>query len=146
MVLLPPSFHHFCPQAHVALLPPFLHVFIFLLSPWWCTPFSCVFNPPTSWCQLHTVATRLAPLLSLITNHHSHHPLHNNISTCSQHYSGSAWPLKIGAIGCPAISVTSYQPKLHNIPEEHRSQKNISLKYIATRKWVTDKFLKGSEN
>jgi hypothetical protein len=125
MVLLPPSFHHFFPHAHEALLPPFLHVFTFLISPWRIPFLLCLLIPPTSWWQLHTVATRLAPLLSFITNYHSHHPLCNNTFICFQHYSWRAWPLTTGPTGCPAISVTKYQPKLHNITTEQRSQKNI---------------------
>jgi hypothetical protein len=31
-----------------------------------------------------------------------------------------AWPLKIGAVVYPEISVTNYQSTLYNIPEEHR--------------------------
>jgi hypothetical protein len=49
-------------------------------------------------------------------------------------------------IGCPAISVTKYQPKLHNIPVEQRSQKNICLKVYAKRKWDTDNFFQGIIN
>jgi hypothetical protein len=52
--------------------------------------------------------------------------------------------MKTGPTGCPAISVTKYPPKLHNIPVQQRSQKNICLKVYAKRKWVTDKFLRRS--
>jgi hypothetical protein len=39
-------------------------------------------------------------------------------STCTQLSSRTAWPLKIGSIGCPETSVTNYKLRSLNIPEE----------------------------
>jgi hypothetical protein len=40
---------------------------------------------------------------------------------CSQHPSWTAWPLQMGPIGCPEMSVTNYQAALHKIAEEQGS-------------------------
>lgn len=45
-------------------------------------------------------------LCSVRTNHYPHHSLHNCIPKCSQHSSWTAWPLKIGPVGCPWMPVT----------------------------------------
>jgi len=36
--------------------------------------------------------------------------------------SWTAWPMKMGLIGHPKVSVTNYQPTLHNVPEERGPQ------------------------
>ena len=77
--------------------------------------------PPFSWCQLHSPALWLASTLSLRTYHHPHDPPHNNVSTCSWH-SWTAWPMKMGLIGCPKMSVTSCWPMPCNIPQEWRPE------------------------
>jgi hypothetical protein len=44
-------------------------------------------------------------------------------TTCLSHFQGSswtAWPLKMGPISCPEMSIT-YQSTLCNIPEKGRS-------------------------
>jgi len=33
-------------------------------------------------------------------------------------FSGQAWPLEMGPIGCPETSVTDYQSTLRNFPEK----------------------------
>jgi hypothetical protein len=45
-------------------------------------------------------------LCSLRTTHYPHHSLHNCIPKCYQHSSWTAWPLKIGPVGCPQMLVT----------------------------------------
>jgi hypothetical protein len=44
----------------------------------------------------------------------------------------TAWPLKMGLIGCPETSVNNYQSTLCNIPKEWRSHVCLIKKYIWT--------------
>jgi hypothetical protein len=44
--------------------------------------------------------------------------LYNHASTCSQHSSWTAWPLKMRPVGCLKILVSNYQHTLRDNPEE----------------------------
>lgn len=41
---------------------------------------------------------------------------------CSRHFYWTAWPWKLGPIGCPATSLTNYQYTLYDIPEKQRAK------------------------
>jgi len=53
-----------------------------------------------------------------------------------QHRIGSsswtAWPLKLGPVGCPETSVTNYQSMLRSVPEKLRSHTKSSLNISIT--------------
>jgi hypothetical protein len=51
------------------------------------------------------------------TTHQSHFQCSSNRRGIS---SWTVWSLKMGLRGCPKISVTTYQSKMHNIPEGRR--------------------------
>ena len=82
-----------------------------------------VLRPPLT----HGLASRF-----LWTSHRPHHSLYNCVSKCSGHSSWTAWPLKVGPIGCPETSVTSHQSTLLNIREQRRShyKKTVGLLII----------------
>jgi len=112
-----PSLVHFFPPGQAThLLPPVFHFFIFTLS-LCCIPFLYTTTP--EW-ELHTPVTWLASLLSLRTNHHTHHPLYNNAAISSWQSSWTVWHLKMGLTGCSKTQVTNCQPMPCNIPKEKR--------------------------
>jgi hypothetical protein len=49
------------------------------------------------------------------------------VSSESVHSSWTAWPLKVGPIGCPVTSVTNYRFIPSNIPEERRPRKVFNV-------------------
>ena len=46
---------------------------------------------------------------------------HSSHFKCAKHSSWTAWPLKMGLIGCPKM-LTNIQSTLHKIPEECKTQ------------------------
>jgi hypothetical protein len=67
-------------------------------------------------------------LLSLETDHHPHHHLHNIASTCSRHSSWTTWLLKMGRICRPDTSVATNQRRV-------TSQKSEDFNYTAVEPW-----------
>lgn len=80
------------------------------------------------WCYsgVHTSSSVFAPtwlprFLSLRTSHHPYHPLFNRSSICSWHSSGTAWPFKMGSLGCSETLVNEWQYMLCNETEQWRT-------------------------